>query len=313
MPFIGSGALLQLGSSHCDGIVDHLPQIALLERWVGPFPRQLVHPQDARCGVGDHAGKRLEMGIPGRVGHFATEELQPHAHDVQRIVQIVRQPGGKLSNGLHAVASMEGLLRHAQLGLGPELFGDVVRENDDHAVPASHFLGAQLDDLIDACTPASDDTPPGRGARQKPFCLVERKLAQAPLGARGGAGFQPLPAESISRPVELVPPCVAERDRAVSHQGHPARRRPQRPPAKAADREVPQRLRKRFCAIPRIGVQCLGAGGRSSSATVFPHRNLETIALQYRPGPQYRRIAESTAAKKTTDAASRSARGGLRT
>src|SRR5205085_3673425 len=109
--------------------------------------------------------------------------------------------------------AMEGFLRAVQLGLGPDLLGDVVRKKDDHAVASAYLFGAQLDDLFAAFAAAAGHGPGGHGSCQKPFCLGERNVPQAPVcGGSALVGPEHDPVEPVSLPVELVPARVAEGD-----------------------------------------------------------------------------------------------------
>jgi len=199
-----------------------------------PFSREVAHPGDPHRGVVDDTGESVEIRAAG-VSLGLSHQLEPKAHHVQRVVEIVRYPRGDFPDRLQAVAVEQHVLRPPQLGFGVGLLRDVVHEQGHEPLVHVDHLGPDLEDPIvpAAAIPAQAR---GLGVQKRLGRFVQRQIVQR--GVDPGARF--VDAERLPRPRpvaagEVVPAVVVQLDPAVAHEREGAVGSPQRPPPELED------------------------------------------------------------------------------
>src|SRR3954465_3927805 len=111
-----SRRVLEVRARERDGFRDGLAEIDGLEV-VAAFSREVAHPGDPHRGVIDDTGESVEIRAAG-VSSGLSHQLEPEAHHVQRVVEIVCYPRRDLPDRLQAVAVEQYVLRLPQLGFG---------------------------------------------------------------------------------------------------------------------------------------------------------------------------------------------------
>ena len=240
-PLAAQGQLFQLRPGQRHRFVDHLAEIDELEGVVTLPPRQVLHPRDARGGVVDDAAKRSELLRLDVVGRPAPDEREAQPHDVEGVVEIVRNARGDLADGLHPVTLVQRFARAAQFALRMNLAGHIVHEKRDRAW-TGELLTAHFEHFRSARPPVASHARNICPLPEENSRLREGELPQVSVGhraRRGASDGDPFPPAIAGRLLfDLSPPVVAKINCVVAHEGERARRSTQRPPTQLKNADL---------------------------------------------------------------------------
>ena len=124
---------IHLGASHLHRAEQHRGQVDALGRPVAPPPREVLQARDRRRRVVDYPAEPFEASagsLETRIGPQRGDAQRDH---VERMVEVVRQPGGDHAHGVHAFFVHARLPVAQPIRFAARLLGDVVAEHHHRA------------------------------------------------------------------------------------------------------------------------------------------------------------------------------------
>jgi hypothetical protein len=126
----GGPGPVQRGASHLHRAEQHARQIDALGRAIAPASREVLQARDRRRRFVDHLAQSLQAALVGVEARIGAQGGDAQGDHVQRVVQVVRQPGSDHAHRVHALLVQPRFPVAQPVGFAAGLLGDVVAERD---------------------------------------------------------------------------------------------------------------------------------------------------------------------------------------